>query len=87
MVKKIYPEIDIITNDNKVIYESFVRKQHTDGKYYLVHFKKDYTFVNNKEEDFKKNVNYFMACGVIDTKGYLLDVEGNKIMELDENQY
>jgi hypothetical protein len=91
--KPIYPNVRINDNGYKTLIESFLRVKHTDGKWYLVHFRE---IINNRSgtdkyiyvDRFHTYVYLFQIKGIITPGVKISDgVGGSKLIHpLDENQ-
>lgn len=86
MRKSIFP--DLFVEDNCI--STYLRKKHSDGKYYLVPIRKSYRPTNKTDtklslEQYYREIYLFMILGIVNPT--MIDSETLKnIHELDENQ-
>lgn len=90
---KIYPEIDITITDETIVFETVLRKLHTDGKWYKQHIKDSWRLneVTTQADcfsRFSKNVYDCIVMGVV-VPGLMFPVPNMppiNAFELDKDQ-
>jgi len=93
--KSIYPNVKIEDNGYKMLIESFLRKKHSDGKWYLVHFREIINLLKCPKlekhfyvDRFHTYVYMFLIRGSItpDAQYSHIDMPEDYVHKLDDNQ-